>query len=35
MLEAEKYNALKLERVYYRSYNGKPFDFTSLAGGVE
>lgn len=32
MLEAEKYNALKLERVYYRSYGGKPFDFTSLAG---
>ena len=32
MLEAEKYNALKLERVYYRSYDGKPFDFTSLAG---
>jgi hypothetical protein len=32
MLEAEKYNALKLERVYYRSYDNKPFDFTSLAG---
>lgn len=32
MLEAEKYNAVKLERVYYRSYDNKPFDFTSLAG---
>ena len=32
-LENEKYNALKLERVYYRSRKGKPFDFTKLAGG--
>lgn len=32
MLEAEKYNAVKLERVYYRSRNGKPFDYTRLAG---
>lgn len=32
MLTEEKYNALKLERIYYRSYDGKPFDFTSLAG---
>ncbi len=31
-LNAEKYNALKLERVYYRSIKGKPFDYTSLAG---
>ena len=32
MLEAEEYKALKLERIYYRSYDSKPFDFTSLAG---
>ena len=32
-LDNEKYNALKLERVYYRSRKGKPFDFTKLAGG--
>ena len=32
MLEAEEYKALKLERIYYRSYDTKPFDFTSLAG---
>lgn len=32
MLEAEEYKALKLERVYYRSYDSKPFDFQSLAG---
>ena len=31
-LEKEKYNALKLERVYYRSINQKPFDYTRLAG---
>lgn len=31
-LNNEKYNALKLERVYYRSIKGKPFDYTSLAG---
>ena len=31
-LETEKYNALKLERVYYRSIKGKPFDYTRLAG---
>ena len=31
-LEKEKYNALKLERVYYRSINQKPFDYTKLAG---
>ena len=32
MLEAEKYNALKLERVYYRSRNGKSFNYSQLAG---
>ena len=32
MLEAEEYKALKLERIYYRSYNSKPFNFQSLAG---
>lgn len=32
MLEAEKYNALKLERIYYRSRKGKPYDFSKLAG---
>ncbi len=30
-LEAEKYNALKLERIYYRSIKGAPFDYTKLA----
>jgi hypothetical protein len=32
MLEAEKYNALKLERVYYRSRKGKSFEYSKLAG---
>jgi hypothetical protein len=32
MLEAEKYNALKLERVYYRSRKGKSFRYRRLAG---
>ena len=32
MLEQEKNNATKLERVYYRSRRGKPFDFKKLAG---
>lgn len=32
MLESEKYNALKLERVYYRSRNGKSFKYGKLAG---
>ena len=32
-LESERYNALKLERVYYRSRKGKPFNFSQLAGG--
>ena len=31
MLEAEKYNALKLERVYYRSRKGKSFEYSKLA----
>ena len=31
MLEAEKYNALKLERVYYRSRKGKSFNYSQLA----
>lgn len=31
-LEQERYNALKLERVYYRSIKEKPFDYTKLAG---
>lgn len=32
MLETEKYNATKLERIYYRSRKGKPFDYSRLAG---
>lgn len=32
MLEQEKKNAEKLERIYYRSRKGKPFDYTRLAG---
>lgn len=32
LLEAEKYNGTKLERVYYRSINRKPFDYRTLAG---
>ena len=32
-LEAEKKNAEKRESTYYRSRNGKPFDFSRLAGG--
>lgn len=32
LLETEKYNALKLERVYYRSIKGKPFKYSKLAG---
>ncbi len=31
-LEAERYNALKLEGVYYRSRKGKPFNYRKLAG---
>lgn len=33
MLKEEKDNAKKLEAVYYRSINGKPFDYKKLAGG--
>lgn len=32
LLEREEYKALKLERIYYRSRKGKPFDFRVLAG---
>ena len=32
LLEREEYKALKLERIYYRSRKGKPFDFSKLAG---
>ena len=30
-LEAEKYNALTLESIYYRSITGAPFAYTKLA----
>ena len=32
LLEAEKYNASKLERIYYRSIKGRPFKYSNLAG---
>lgn len=32
LLEAERYTALKLERIYYRSVKGKPFKYSNLAG---
>ena len=32
-LEAERKRAEKRESIYYRSRNGKPFDFSRLAGG--
>ena len=32
-LDQEKKNAEKRESTYYRSRNGKPFDFSRLAGG--
>ena len=32
-LEAEKKNAKERESIYYSSRNGKPFDFSKLAGG--
>lgn len=32
LLEREEYKALKLERVYYRSRKGKPFNYSKLAG---
>ena len=34
LLEEERYNALKLERVYYRSRNSKPYQYSGLAGGA-
>ena len=34
LLEAEKYNALKLERSYYRCITGKPFKYGKLAGNM-
>nr|DAH40499.1 MAG TPA: hypothetical protein [Caudoviricetes sp.] len=34
LLETEKYNALKLERIYYRSIKGKPFKYSKLAGNT-
>jgi hypothetical protein len=33
LLDREEAKALRLERIYYRSIKGKPFDYTSLAGG--
>lgn len=33
LLEEEKTKASQLERIYYRSRKGKPFDFSRLAGG--
>lgn len=35
MLEVERKNALALESVYYRSREGKPFDFTRLASRAD
>ena len=35
MTSAERKNALALESVYYRSREGKPFDFTRLATRAE
>ena len=32
LLEREEYKALKLERIYYRSRKGRPFDYSRLAG---
>lgn len=32
MLDAERYNARRLEANYYRSVNRKPFDYRKLAG---
>lgn len=34
MLESERKNALAMESVYYRSRDGKPFDFTRFASRV-
>ena len=30
MLESERYNAEKMESIYYRSRSGRPFDFSKL-----
>lgn len=35
MLEAERKTAREVESIYYRSREGKPFDFTRLASRVE
>ena len=35
MLEKEKKNAARLEAIYYRSINRKPFDYTVLATQVK
>lgn len=32
LLDREEYKALKLERIYYRSIEDKPWDYTALAG---
>ena len=32
LLEREEYKALKLERIYYRSRKGRPYDYSKLAG---
>jgi hypothetical protein len=32
-LETERLQAEKRESIYYRSRNGKPFDYSRLAGG--
>jgi hypothetical protein len=33
MLTSERTNAEKMESIYYRSRNGRPFDFSQLSGG--
>jgi hypothetical protein len=33
LFEAQEVKARQREAVYYRSRNGKPFDFSKLAGG--
>ena len=33
ILTSERTNAEKMESIYYRSRNGRPFDFSKLAGG--
>lgn len=32
LVDREEYKALKLERIYYRSRDRQPFDYTQLAG---